>query len=763
MTPGTDERPGGPRDGTPPPPANDDQGRPVPPSDGEPAARTEDPESGLRKLAGRMLRGSEQDKLWVVEDATRKHSVSVYVQGNLLGDIFGGSKLHGAEGRGGAARAGPVAQHLLDKVREVYVRPQDYGVAQRLLRQQRLVVLQGRPHWGKATMALHLLDGIGREDPAGLRGIERFGSEIDLVELDGTGIAARQGYLVDTLAPHQAGRLTDDRVERLLGVLLGRDSHAVITVDQAVRLPQGLVRELVVGCQEALDPALLLRRHLRWHLRMRKGDALAEVEPTHQDRLLACEQVQAELLETPLPRELDRIAHLLAGVLCGDDEAETLGQLRRQSASAIQDHFRDEVTSLQDRAFMIALAVLDGAPYEAVAEAAEHLEEGLHRVGSPEEPLGRDPFGVLRDERLDRAQARIVQQQDGSGPAGTMQAVTFRNPVYPRSLLVFVWREYDAARVVLLGWLEELSRQRELEIPLRTAVALATLGAQAFPYVHARVLEPWAASGDKPLQEVAALALSTLVDLERELAPDILELLEQWCDAGQDSDRDERERQWTAATALGWHVGASYPDMALRQLERMAGLDDLDLALTVARSVTRLFDAGKRREVLDALVAWTEVRPHTDEDRALTRTAVLCFLRIAATSLSEPPKAGLEEERWPTLLWLTDGAVSGDAAQAAWWLDRVATLWRRALDTWLVVDVALAVLHDWLELTGKDDRLLPFLRRLLPRVPADDRGRRRLDYNLRRWAEEPVHERDGQPLSRVARELLRSLREEGRN
>jgi hypothetical protein len=736
------------------------EGEPV--HEGEPAARQDDPEAALRKLANRALRGSERDKLSVVSDATNKFTYHFHVQGDLRGDVVGGDKLAGPAVPFGVVGAGPVGQQLLDKIADVYVRPPAYAQAQRFLEQHRLVILQGPARWGKATMALHLLLGIEvlGVDGRRLQGIHRFGSETELATLKGGEIELLRGYLVDTLAPYQAVRLTDDRVERLQAHLEARRSCMVVTVDQAAHLPNGLVRDLAVRCGELSDPVALLRRHLRWYLRTAPPANGIEVDPDAQDRLLAHDEVRRELDEQPLPSEIDRMARLLRGVLCGEEtESRAFESLRHRSALAIEDHFRDEQTTLRDRAFMISLSVLDGAPYEAVAEAADRLEEALHQVADPRRPLRRPPFGRTREDRLHLAWARIPRGQERVGRGSLVQGVTFRNPAYPRALLDYVWREFDTARGCLLEWFELLAQQPGDEVPLRTAVALGRLGTQAFPYLRARVLDPWAASGDPRLQEIAALALSATVQLEPALTSDILALLQRWSDAEhtEEEDEDDRGRRWTAAVAFGWHVGATYPELALDRLEEIAGIDDVELALAVAMSTTRLFDAGKRREVVDALLGWIDT-PRTQEERVLVQTAALSFLRIAATSFNEPGGADLEGERWPTLLWLTDPDASGDPDAAPGWLEAVTRLWRHALNTSLVVDVALDVLRDWVDLADEDDRLLPLLRRIVLHLPQHERDRRRLEYKLERWSETRSRHGDGRRSSRAAGELLRALK-----
>ncbi|MGH3922788.1 MAG: hypothetical protein ACRDTT_07965, partial [Pseudonocardiaceae bacterium] len=236
----------------------------------------------------------------------------------------------------------------------------------------------------------------------------------------------------------------------------------------------------------------------------------------------------------------------------------------------------------------------------------------------------------------------------------------------------------------------------------------------------------------------------TIPALDPALAPVVRALLREW------SDRDSsRWRKLTAATAYGTEVGMLFPDTALRGLERIATGDDDDdlISLVVSYSITNLFEAGHQDEVLDALLAWTapgrESRERTRQ-RVLSKNGLVAFFRIAKEGVVEPPPA---QEGWPHFLAVSHGNASR--------MQRLVSLWRRALDTKPMARNALDVLRGWARKANYDQRLQEVLWSLVDALAETEQETERLTYNLRRWAE------DTREPSRAAAYILEKLSQRG--
>lgn len=695
-------------------------------------------ESDLVKLIGdtdtsrvitELLHGQRIALLYVDARSEVFFSSEAHITGDVVGRRQVKQSLRSPIGAYSEVVAGHVPGEDLDKIRSVYVKPSLFDRAYQILREKKVLILWGQAHWGKRSTALHLLLCLQVERVLEIR------PDVALDEILSFEVGDRQGYLVDTLAPDSAQKLNPSVISRLCQRFREKDSYLVITIDSRVPLSKMALSNNLVVWGELPGSTQLLEAHLSWYLA--DQDKLAQAL-----ELSKTEKVQSLLNTHPLPREVDNLAKLLVDIVHNELELdEALSRFKSGALLQVEEWFENH-TELEERTFMISLAVLSGTSYQSVSSADERLQS-LVKPPSVEGKLPPDTrlVFVARSERIKGARAHLSQGYEetefGQSP---VEVIELDNPSFQPAVLNYVWNEYDRLREPLIDWLRDLVVQANSpDVRVRVAAAVGELSKYNFGYIKETILLPWANHQDPRVRASAAFALGIPV-WEGEFAPQVLGLLHYWSTL-----RNNWRLNWTAAAAYGGLVGLRFPDIALRDLCSIAQIKDLRLFAVLNRSVTNLFYAGRAEpeyyfKVLDALIDWTN--PPVDKIVALT--GLLIFLNL---SLEIKIEAVAEAEGWPALLWLSQEDTG--------YRERVVLLWRRALNTKSARKPALETLKRLVQITDGDVRLYFPLEQILRELAQQgtDREKGRLLYYLNCWAMSPKEQ------SASAGRLLQALYE----
>ena len=280
-------------------------------------------------------------------------------------------------------------------------------------------------------------------------------------------------------------------------------------------------------------------------------------------------------------------------------------------------------------------------------------------------------------------------------------------------------------------------RSSKPAVSVRAAFALGEVCRHQLRDLWPRVVAEWADSPDERLRTAAALA-SSVPACSDALAPQVLGALLHWS-----SDARSWRRRWTAAFACGscW-IGLKYPDVALRGLELVAWSEDMRLLPVLTASAAGLFALGTDHQarVLRALDVWWR---GAERSASVRRSALFAFIKVAVDVDGRDPSGF--GTRWPAVLQLMDAGLD-EAPKAV-------TLWTRSLDDSGTTELALEALHSWVERSESDATMRRALVRQVCRLAlaGGDRGRRRLVFNLDRWANNPRRP------SASARTLLNAL------
>jgi hypothetical protein len=669
------------------------------------ASRTEEAD-GERDAAGRFLIHVEGN---------------LYNSGNLAGrDVWAGQP-------GDVAHSLVLAERLR-RMLDVFVRPEYYDGALAVLARRRVAVLCGHPDLGKMTAAMHLLLSC---PPKRSEGVRQLVSGVEPDKLLRFKLEADQRYVVGGLGPEQARQLTPFVLDALGQALQAKDAYLVLTVDTASLLETGVHDDRLVRCSNGPEPEALLSSHL---------DVQLGPDRDHPDRatVLRDRQVVALLSDRPTPRQIEGVAIQLTEVIRGNlplDEA--LGMVDVEVRKDVAGWFAKDRAQLE-RAFIIAMSVLSGSSYQSVLAAARRLRELL--VGADDSEEARH-FDKTHDQRLEEVGAHSVtthvRTEIGTTP---LEAVEFDNLAWQRTVLRYVFDQYDLMREPLMQWFRELCEAADPVVRARAGIALGELCLHDFGQLWRRTLEPWSgeASGRMRRAAAAALAIPAWDDV---LAPRVRSALLHWS-----RDKAGRRQRWTAAAAFGvYYIGLRFPDEALQTLDELLAVDSQFLREITAESLTSLFglghDASDRHDYFGAVLDILERRSGPNERaRDLRVTALYTFLKVAYES--ETPTLTRQGRRWPTILWLRScSAAAGRTAT---------TLLDRCLAAKETRPAAFDVLERWLRRGGEDPQVTEAIEELLLDLARAERDLVRLRFQLRRWTRDD-------DIGEVARRLLDRL------
>jgi hypothetical protein len=623
-----------------------------------------------------------------------------------------------------------VSADTLAKVRAVYTPPSCDQEARAILGERHLVLLAAATGAGRFCAAVHLLGSAGAGDrPIQLVHIPSG----DLKELCARDYEPGRREVLLVPAASAAG-LSWHAIESLCHRLRELDTRVVVSVDAAVELPPQARQSVVVQWHVDAANELLLRRHVDWYVR----DIDAAFEPRE---LVEQEQVRRLLAARMQPRELDRLAWLVAEVAAGRTSLDAaLQRFDREVENEVAGWFA-AAPRLDEYALLIALATLHGSATADVLAATRRLQELLTPPGQERDVLSVTTEAPL-DRRLEKVRAlrdhRTVQTEFG---AVEQEILRSANSAWPAAVLRYVWRQHDPIRPMLLRWWRELTRHRSLEVRLCVVSALVDVCRQGFAELVEDMLRPWARDRERGVRWIAAAVLGLSACADDEAGVQARRLLRHWSTL-----RDQPNLQWTAALGHAY-LGTTDPAFALAGLATIATSAEGDLLDVAMRGLAmvyevhatgdaeaeedELWDARVRASVLELMLRFSRERP------PLGTGALHAFVELAA---------GEDTDRgWPPLLRHLDATPAARAAALA--------LWARSLGDARTRDDALEALRSWAERSDHDPDMLEALTRLVDglRDAGGTRERQRLRYYVARWA------RDGARPSQAAARLLESL------
>lgn len=601
-------------------------------------------------------------------------SGGAYLAGATVTDAVGRDKIVYNFGGSGSVRSTTVYRTDAEQVRfvrEAFVLDAAYAALLGRARGRNVVIVQGPRGSGRGATGLRLLIDCRRTE------LLRFPPDTGIAEISGA-VKDAGGYLLEDLAERRIRELTALALTDLDARLGSLGAKLIITMPSGATLSDPAVQRFVAP----LEKPAAHRAIMESHLRLRLGDAVA-------DELLRDTGLRAvfdDVVTADAARE--RAAEFALHV----EELRVRGRL---DMDVLRDRMKSSVTTEVETWFTglatpslkylaIATALLDGLPYQTVVEPAESLERRLTPPVSPVSASApaADPFATGRAQRVRDIRARIVSAEVPSrlGPVPA-EVIRYDHPAYPRAVLDLVWREFDALRGDLLGWLGDLANHPVDAVRVRAAAAVGLLSLTAFEHISKTVLRPWAGDSKENKREMAAYALRA-AGRSAQLQQQALALVDEW------TVGDSWQRRATAARVYGSALGSSLPERAFEELDRLSATEDADVAFAIGYSLAELIDADRAlaRQATETALHWMRSR-----NQGQSATGEIAFLTLAAdlVGTGQPGRGD-----WPLLLQL----AAGDRALH----QAVARAWEVTLNGAVFHQYAQEIAGDWAELAEPD-------------------------------------------------------------
>lgn len=629
------------------------------------------------------------------------------------------------------SRQSELPSRLSGLIRDAFVAPECLAEVRAASEKRRTVVLRGPAGFGKHGLAIHMLmqscQKLFQIDPSA--DLTRLREWIETGDGEQREVTPEAGFILDH--PQDKAHLDGSVLQGLEELLERAGARLILTVGPEGLASDGL-HEYVIDVRSPPDCEQVLERHLRYHL----GERVAT-------RVLARDDIRLFIGEKLATHAACRVAADLAADIADDFSTTKMvedidvGRIREVTERRGAETFDTWFTRLGDtesRCFAVALAVLNGAPYDAVAKAARMLYQRfdtatyamvLHAHEPP--PDGQRPFVLSRQDWLHRLQAR-VKGGGVEGSAGKTRAeiVEYRDRAYPQQVIRRAWSDFRAQGEVL-GWLGDLAVDPSVQVRIIAGKALGLLALWSFDHLSQSLLGRWAANGTPHQREAVAYALMVAAR-EADLHGNVKQLVAGWY-----GDPGKPVAQATAARVYGLARGVFDPDEALAALDLLATVDDVRVAVAVGDALADLLedsDDDFACHVLGGLARCLD-------DREKSGTVQLAFL-ILTTTLVTQVRTGPRgpEVSWPYLLRL---ASEQPRARTA-----LVCLWRFVINGTLLVDQAYSVMTRWANATGANPQAQEAFLRLVMALAADDQRSRMI---LIRYAGRWVTDEKFKPLA----------------
>jgi hypothetical protein len=688
------------------------------------------------KILSEYLRAHQKSMVFIDIDA---RSGGSYFEGEtwVSGDVVGRSQKKQASAQFAQISSETTANRVLSedlrKAKSIYVPPPNYEEARCQLEDKNILILWGQNHWGKQTTALHLLSKLHNDvyeiDPA-----------IEFDQLRSYEFGDDRGYFFNHISAKEH-QIDIFLINQLSKKLKDRNSHLVIILESRFKLDEDALRSFLIKWSQLPDSEELLRKQLNWHL----GDEklLKEAE------LLVQEGEIQRILDTRLlPRDVERLSELIAHVVKGNLSLQNaLDRFQVHTLDQVEKWFHEH-PSVEDRTFMISVAVFNGGSEQTIFSAEEELRQLLSPRSKREDADEEQSlFGSMRSDRVKEVYAHPVDgYEETDFGLSPVRLIEFDNPNLQPAVLKLVWEEFERVRPLLLHWLHTMGTHPNFDVRASAAAAVGELCKYDFGYVKEEVLIRWANNNDPRQRMSAALALGIPI-WEKEYAPLVLGLLHHWSTL-----RNNWRLSWTSAAAFGGLVGLRFPESALRDLFSIAEAADERLLRVLTNSMISLFRAGNLMAdyyilVLDSLISWTS----KGKNKIIMVTGLFVFLEIASAVRN---KAESNSGWWPTVLWL--------AKENEIYEGKVINLFTGSLNNKISRKYAAEVLHQWLRMADDFDEDLYFdsIYQLFFQMISKgrERERERLLYFLENWAANPGEK--SKSVARLVTEINKNLKEE---
>jgi hypothetical protein len=580
-------------------------------------------------------------------------------------------------------RLSRLSRRQVEPLRHAFVEPGELGGIRLAFEKSRAIILRGPAGYGKQALATRMLIDLCQGPRF------QLDSAVDLTELAesiGTDLRGRRrieqgaGFLLNQ--PSNFGSLRASVLQLLDDALDKADAQLVLTIDATERLPDDDLSDYIVNVEAVPRYQEIVASHLRYRL-----------SPEQAGLLLARGDVRKEIDDQLAAGPSCKLAADLAEAIAAaaddadDEDGFDIEQVKKRNEQRGVESFDTWFAGLSDtstRSFAVALGVLNGLPYDAVAKAAralyrafEHPSYLVMASADDSRPKELRPFRMSRGEWLRKLRAQIKETEvQGAYGRSITEAVEYKDPEYRDKVIRRAWSDYEA-QDALVTWLGKLAQDDTEQVRIFAGTALGRLATKSFDFLSYHVLERWASGNVREQREAVAYALRVVAASPR-LRANARQLISAWYNSG------DPLAQATAARAYGVAYGPIDPAEAFKYLDRLCRVDDIRVAIAIGDSVADLLETGTDQLAESILSRLADSSGEQESGAA----AQMVFL-IAADGLIhwEREVADQDPVPWPFLLHLTKRLPGTRTA--------VVRLWRAVLNGALFIQEAQQVMSRW--------------------------------------------------------------------
>ncbi|GAA4667015.1 MULTISPECIES: hypothetical protein [Amycolatopsis] len=536
---------------------------------------------------------------------------SVAQTGEVHGDITVQTIVQEIKSPDGELFEWQVNEDELAEVAGQFVEPDGYAQAAKILAERSVVVLHNTGT-GRNFAGLRLL--------AGSRRIVRLNSGRRLGGIKEDELHADDGYLWHATGPG-AAVLTEFDLTKAAGLARTRHCRLVIIVDQPGDVPHSANAQAVP--LKPPDPVQVALARMRHRAPGRFEEARAVF-----DRVLA-----GKLTVGDPPHKAAHAADMAITLTTeGGDEAEFARKLDEDVDRAVKDIIHDGWAS-EEFTMLMAVALLEGKPFDEVAEHAVRLDRLARAAELPQDrtPRPRRVFSKPKDRLLRDIRATTDLRSHSSHPGLREQTVRFERPDWANAVLRRFWQQYHLDHKILLDWMCGSDE------PEAAVQALCTIITEVPAHKPLRPVEYLAGHNGLRQRHLAGKTLTRLAG-KHNLRGLVEDILDSWI-AGTSVNR-----KYTAALVCG----AFFETDRERALERLAEIARTDSAragdAVIAAVLVSLADNANAPVILRTVQDWL-----ADKKSLRTRDGLR---RVA-----------LELAMWLLGVWTEDDVPLVDAAE----------------------------------------------------------------------------------------------------
>ena len=603
----------------------------------------------------------------------------------IEGDAVGRDKNIFLIGGKQKARLRLLSQRQIEPIREAFVAPDGLEEIRAAFEKSRAVILRGPAGCGKQGIAIRMLVDLSRGPVFHLDSAVDLARLAEWIETDSKGrdrIEHGAGFLLNQ--PVSFASLYGSVLQGLDEVLERADARLVLTIGSDVPVPDHDLFDYIVDFASVPKYLDIVTSHLGLRLTRELADRLltrADIQEVIARQLENCASCKfaADLAEA--------IAYEFE--ITDDENAFDLGRIEAWKSQRGTEDFDIWFAALGDtrsRSFAIALAVLNGLPYDAVAKGARALyrrfEQPHYMVmasADDVQPEGLRPFRTSRREWLHKLRAR-TREVEVRGPYGHSPAVAveYRDPDYVDKVIQRAWSDYEV-QDILLAWLGVLAEDASEQVRIFAGIALGRLAIWSFDTLSSSVLAPWATSRRRAHREAVAYALRVVAS-DLRLRENVSQLISGWY-----ASHGNPFAQAAAARSYGVAYGLFDPAAAFEALYRLTAVDDIRVATAVGDSIADLLVAGTDDFVCSILTRLAA----SVREQGRSGAVQLVFLILAdglVMRVHDAPE-GAGPVSWPLLLHLTTRLAAVRSA--------IVMLWQYVLNEALFHEEAEQVMARW--------------------------------------------------------------------